>query len=123
MQPVGERGRSVRAMMPPLTMRFARRMVVALACLLAAAPAHADLLGRMFKQVGDQGGGAPPPPPQSDDLTVWAGAARATNLAELLQIAVRAAPALQSATIDIAIAESRIYQTLGRDDWQIQGQA
>jgi outer membrane protein len=103
-------------------MRFARRLVVALACTFAlATPAHADLLGRMFRQVGDQGGGGAPPPPQSDDLTAWAGEARSTNLVELLQVAIRAAPALQSATIDIAIAEARVYQTLSRDDWQIFG--
>lgn len=100
-------------------MRF-RRLLVVLASVLAVAPAHADLVGRMLRQVGDPAGGKPPP--STDDLTAWAGPARATSLPELLQIAVRQAPALASAQIDIAIAEARIEQTLSRDDWQLRAQ-
>jgi outer membrane protein TolC len=61
----------------------------------------------------------PQPPPPADDLTAWAGPARQTGLPELLQQAVRSAPSLASAKLDIEIAEARIYQTLARDDWQL----
>nr|MBA3819757.1 TolC family protein [Deltaproteobacteria bacterium] len=56
------------------------------------------------------------------NLTSWAGPARETSLPALLQLAVRQAPALASARIDIAIAEARIQQTFARDDWQIRSQ-
>lgn len=101
-------------------MRFARLGAV---LVLVAMPhaARADVLARMlaFDQPGGTGGGAAP---TADDLSAWAGPARATNLPELLQLAVRQAPALASARIDIAIAEARIQQTYARDDWQIVAQ-
>jgi outer membrane protein len=80
--------------------------------------AEADLLSR-FLQDADATGGAPATPPQSDDLTAWAGPARPSSLPELLQHAVQHAPQLQSAKIDIAIAEAQIAQTFARDDWNI----
>jgi outer membrane protein TolC len=83
--------------------------------------ANADVLGRALAAADEQAGGTPPPQ-QSPDLTAWAGEARATTLPELLQIAVRQAPALQSATIDIAVAEARIQQTWARNDWLLQAQ-
>jgi len=113
-------------------MRFARLGVVLLALLGAPRAADADLLARAIA-AGEQaaGGAAQPPsqaqappqqPPPADDLTSWAGASRATALPELLQYAIANAPSLASAKIDIAIAEARIYQTLARDDWQIDAQ-
>jgi len=118
-------------------MRFGRLGVVFLALLGAPRAADADLLARVIAAAGGQqpGGGAPgqpmpqpspqpqqqaqPPPEQSDDLTAWAGAARTTTLPELLQQAVRTAPSLATARLDIAIAEARIYQTYARDDWRL----
>ena len=103
-------------------MRSARLGVVLLALLGAPRRVDADLLSRALG-AGDApaggSGGAPPAPTQSDDLTAWAGPARGTALPELLQHAVRHAPSLASAKIDIAIAEARIYQTYARDDWQL----
>src|SRR5262245_2220415 len=88
--------------------------------LLAMVPSRgdADVLRLMFAAADDQAGGTPPPQ-QSPNLTSWAGEARATTLPELLQISVRQSPALQSAKLDIAIAEARIQQTWARNDWLI----
>jgi outer membrane protein TolC len=82
-------------------MRSARLGVLSL-CLLASPLAHADN--------------------GKDDLTAWAGPSKPTTLPELLTFAVQHAPALASARIDIAIAEARIEQTWGRDDWLIRSQ-
>ncbi|MDQ3338155.1 MAG: TolC family protein [Myxococcota bacterium] len=98
-----------------------------LVVVLVATTARADVLPRVLFQPADPTGpgAAPPPAPPTpvDDLTAWAGPAKATSLPELLQLAVRQAPALQSARIDIAIAAARIEQTYGRDDWQLRAQA
>jgi len=101
-------------------MRFARLACVSFA-LFGAMSSHseADVVGRMLAIADDQPGGTPPPA-QSPDLTAWAGDARATTLPELLQISVQQAPALQSATLDIAVAEARIQQTWARNDWLLQ---
>jgi outer membrane protein TolC len=100
-----------------------------LVVVLVATTARADVLPRVLFQPADPTGpGAAPPPPTPpppvpvNDLTSWAGPAKATSLPELLQLAVRQAPALQSARIDIAIAAARIEQTYARDDWQIRAQ-
>jgi outer membrane protein TolC len=84
--------------------------------LLAARPAHADVLARAI----DEAGGAAPP---TDTLLAWAGPARPTSLPELLEIAIRQAPALQSARIDIEIAQAQIEQTWARRDWLFGAQA
>lgn len=106
--------------------------LLGLVVILGATAARADVLPRVLLQQADPtGGGAPvptpaPPPAEPepvDDLAAWAGPARQTSLPELLQLAVRQAPALQSARIDIAIAEARIQQTYARDDWQLRAQA
>ena len=105
-------------------MRSARLACVSLALLgvaLVSSRASADVLGRALAVADEQPGGTPPPP-QSADLTAWAGEARATTLPDLLQLAVRQAPALQSATLDIAIAEARIQQSWARNDWLLQAQ-
>jgi len=114
-------------------MRSARCLALLLVGLLppilgAASEAHADLLGRAVAIVADDptttggGGGGAKPPATADDLSTWAGPARATSLPDLLQEAVRQAPSLQAARIDIAIAEAQIEQTFSRDDWQIRAQ-
>ena len=101
-----------------------------LVVILVASTARADVLPRVLYQAADPTGpGAPVPtpaasPPQEtlDNLSAWSGPARTTSLPELLNLAVRQAPALQSARIDIAIAEARIEQTYARDDWQLRSQ-
>jgi outer membrane protein TolC len=100
-------------------MRLARLVCVFLALLGAASsPAKADVLGRALAAADDQPGGTPPPQ-QPADLTAWAGEARATTLPDLLQVAVRQAPNLQTAKLDIAVAEARIQQTWARNDWLV----
>jgi outer membrane protein TolC len=99
-----------------------------LVAVFVASQAQADVLPRVLLQAADPNtpGGQPAPVPAQpdlDNLTAWAGPAKQTSLPELLNLAVRQAPALQSARIDIAIAEARIQQTWSRDDWQIRGQA
>jgi outer membrane protein TolC len=102
-------------------MRSVRLACVFLALLgVASSDAKADVLGRALALADDQPGGTPPPP-QAADLTAWAGEAHATTLPDLLQVTVRQAPALQTATLDIAVAEARIQQTWGRNDWLLQG--
>lgn len=105
------------------------RLLGLVAVLYASTTARADMLPRvLFQPVDPTGGGAPPqpqPPPTEtpfDDLSTWAGPAKQTSLPELLNVAVQQAPALQSARIDIAIAEARIQQTYARDDWQLRAQ-
>ena len=106
-------------MMPPDSMRVARLAGILFALLAGlSSRTEADVLGRLVAAVDEQAGGTAPPP-QSPDLTSWAGQARATGLPELLQFAVRQSPALQSARIDIAVAEARIEQTWARNDWLI----
>jgi outer membrane protein TolC len=103
-------------------MRFAcLRVVVASLVVLAPVHANADLFTRMMSKAPEDAGGTAPPV-QSDDLSSWAGPARVITLPELLQLAVRQAPSLASAKLDIAIAEARIYQTYARQDWQIRAQ-
>ena len=88
----------------------------------ASRGARADLLSRALSAAdGDSTGGGTAPPAQSDDLTAWAGAAQPSSLPVLLEAAVKNAPALASARIDIAIANAQIEQTYARDDWHIRG--
>jgi outer membrane protein len=112
------RGDRVRAMMPALFVFATFRSSLLLACCLLAAAraAHADLLARAI----DEAGGAAPP---NDTMLAWAGPARPTSLPELLQIAVRQAPSLESARIDIEIAQAQIEQTWARRDWLLGAQA
>src|SRR6185503_17402708 len=46
-----------------------------------------------------------------------------TSLPDLLQVAVRLAPALQTAKLDIEIAEAQIRQTWARRDWLFTAEA
>ncbi|HEX4422289.1 MAG TPA: TolC family protein [Kofleriaceae bacterium] len=106
------------------------RFVVFVMLGLTSSPAAADVLGHVLAAADDQTGGAPPAPPapqgappeQSADLTAWAGEAHSVTLADLLQSAVRQAPALASARIDVAVAEAQIQETWARNDWKLQAQ-
>ncbi len=101
-------------------MRVVTSLLLSALLALLAPEVHADLLSRALHAADGDGGGGTPPPAQSDDLTSWAGAAQPTTLPGLLQAAVRQAPSLASARIDIAIAEARIEQTYARDDWHVR---
>src|SRR5439155_990932 len=93
---------------PRRSMRYSA--VVALSLALMVGVARADLMTRALA-AGESGAGA------DADLLSWAGAPQPITLPELLQLAVRQAPALQSARIDIAIAEAQIAETWARRDW------
>jgi outer membrane protein TolC len=109
--------------MMPRSMRFARIACVLFALLgVTSTRADADALHRALALVDPPAGGGTPPPQQSADLTTWAGEARTTTLPELLQVTVRQAPSLASARFDIAIADARIQQTWGRNDWLLGAQ-
>ena len=100
-------------------MRFARALApVLLVAVLSQPSAEADVLARIVKKAPDDKGGGN----AAADLTAWAGPARPTSLPELLGLAVRQAPSLQAAKFDIAVAEARIEQTFGRNDWNLQAQ-
>src|SRR5665647_1822685 len=117
-------------------MRSARCLALVLVGVLSlvagTSDARADLLARVVAIVDDPatstgGGGAaptttPPTPATPDDLSTWAGPARATTLPDLLQQAVRQVPGLLTAQIDMAIAEAQIEQTFARDDWHVRAQ-
>jgi outer membrane protein len=81
--------------------------------------AHADLVTRAL----DQAGAGPTTASVDNNLLSWAGPAKQTSLPDLLQIAVRQAPALQTAKLDIEIAEAQIQQTWARRDWVLTAQA
>jgi len=85
------------------------------------AVARADLMARALDQPGS-GGAQQQAPAVDNNLLTWAGPMRQISLPELLQIAVRAAPALQSAKLDIEIAEAQIQQTWVRNDWVFDAQ-
>lgn len=76
---------------------------------------------RLLLQPGDPGGAAPgatPAPAAPVTVIDWS-AARTITLPELLQLAVRQAPALQRAVLDIEVAEARIEALRSIDDWLI----
>jgi outer membrane protein TolC len=93
-----------------------------LVSILVAVPAvaHADLLRRALD--ADAPGGTPSSS-QETDLVAWAGQPKPVTLPELLQFAVRQAPALANAKLDIAVAEAQIAETWARHDWRIGAQA
>ena len=97
-------------------MRFA---AVVLSLVMSTTVAHADLMARALAQPT---GGAAIAAPVENNLLTWAGPMKQTSLPELLQVAVRAAPALQSAKLDIEIAQAQIQQTWARNDWVLDAQ-
>ena len=105
------------------------RLFVALSLALTTvdpAIAAADpILTAIHLAAQDGGGSAPVPaaaavPPM---LAEVAGPARAIGLAELLQLAVRQAPALAQARIDIEVAEASIQGARAWADWALAAQA
>ena len=106
----------------PVSMRLAQGLLLA-AVLVTPGVARADLLSRALGQAGGGGGtSTTPPPPPPEDLSAWSGPAQAITLPDLLQHAVRNAPSLASARLDIAIAEAQIEQTYARDDWGVRAE-
>src|SRR5580765_4745891 len=93
------------------------RLVVG--ALLLAGSARADIITRAA--AAGEGGGAQST--MENDLIAWAGAPKAISLPDLLQSAVRFAPALQNARLDIEIAEAQIAQTWARHDWRLSSRA
>lgn len=98
--------------------RFFRSALVG-GVLLAAAEggAHADDIHHAFRMLTQDGGGgaaATAPPPTLADV---AGGPRAVTLPELLVLAIRQAPALLLAEIDIQIAEGQVEATRAIDDY------
>ena len=83
--------------------------------------AHADLVTRALDQAGSPGGATTAS--VENNLLTWAGPVRQTSLPELLKVAVRQAPALETAKLDIAIAEAQIQQTWARRDWLFTAEA
>ena len=106
-------------------------VAIALAALIAIVaigqPARAEPGGFALQLLlqGDEkgGGGAPGAPATAPPLAAWAGPAKSTSLPELLQTAIRQTPALESARIDIAIAEARVLEASGVDDWKLTAEA
>jgi outer membrane protein len=94
--------------------------------LLVAVPslAHADLLHRAIDgtDAAGAGSGSGSASSQEDDLVTWAGEAKPITLPELLQLAIRQAPALASAKLDIAVAEAQVAETWARHDWTLGSQ-
>ena len=105
--------------------------VLVCSLLAASSLARADVLSFM---PGLQPGGIPPgsgppgatpskaTPADPDDVVSWAGEPTPITLPELLQLAIRQAPALQNAKLDIAVAEAQIAETWARHDWTVQAQ-
>ena len=80
--------------------------------------ARADLTSRALSAADESGGSS-----ANNSLLTWAGTPKQTSLPDLLQVAVRLAPSLQSAKLDIEIAEAQIQQTWARRDWLFRAQA
>src|SRR5512143_1929760 len=100
-------------------MRGVRGVFLALV-LMVASDAHADLLARALDAGG---GGTATTAASTDDLLAWAGEPKPIALPELLQLAIRQAPALAGARLDVAIAQAQIGETLERHDWKFSATA
>jgi outer membrane protein len=71
---------------------------------------------------GGPPGATAPAPTDPNELVAWAGEPKPITLPELLQLAIRQSPALQNATLDIAVAEAQVAETWARHDWIVQAQ-
>jgi outer membrane protein len=101
------------------TSRASRASLVAAVLAWAGLPAQADGVHhgvRMLLQPDDAGGAPVTPPPTITDV---AGAPRPITLPEVLSLAVRQAPELERATIDIEIAMARIEEARAYQDWDV----
>jgi outer membrane protein TolC len=99
-----------------------RRVVIA-CLLLVPSVARADLMLRLLGDGDGAGAVTGAPPANPDDLIAWAGTPKQIALPDLLQQAIRMAPTLQNAKIDIAVAEAQIAETWERHDWLLKAQA
>src|SRR5262245_38414789 len=97
-------------------------VVAALLAITIATSARADIVTRAAGGAGGGGSGSAAPSAMENDLIAWAGEPKAITLPELLQNAVRQAPTLQTAKIDIQIADAQIAQTWERHAWHLQAQ-
>jgi outer membrane protein TolC len=98
---------------------FMRFRAVLFSLVVTSGVAHADLTMRAL----DEATGPATPASVDNNLLSWAGPVKQTSLPELLQVAVRASPALQTAKLDIEIAEAQIQQTWARRDWVFTAEA
>ncbi|HEY5923182.1 MAG TPA: TolC family protein [Kofleriaceae bacterium] len=92
-------------------MRF---RAVLFSLVMSSGVARADLVSRALDETAPS---AAPAASVDNNLLTWAGPVRQTSLPDLLQIAVRTAPALLTAKLDIEIAQAQIQQTWSRRDW------
>lgn len=99
-----------------------QRLMLAVVMAALTAEAQADVLAQLLAD-GESAQNASGRSAAGNGLLAWAGEPKQVTLPELLQIAVRQAPALQTATIDLAIAEAQIAQTWARRDWTFRAQA
>jgi len=98
-----------------------RLRAVLFTLVMTSGVAQADLVMRALDQAAPSGGAAAAS--VDNNLLSWSGEVRQTSLPELLQVAVRTAPALQNAKLDIEIAEAQIQQTWARRDWLFTAEA
>lgn len=107
-------------------MTLRARLFVALSTALFATSAAADpiLTGIHLapQDTGAGSGGQPATPPPAPMLADVAGPAKPIGLPELLQLAVRQAPVLAQARIDIEIAEAEIEGARAWADWALAAQ-
>lgn len=104
--------------------RFAALAAAVFAIAFTTTTATADVGAFALRMIDDPtgpaGGGNPAnqsTAPETPELAAWAGAPTPTDLPGLLSTAIKSTPALRSATIDIAIAEARIVEAEGIDDF------
>jgi outer membrane protein TolC len=120
-------------------MQWSRGVLFAMSIAIGSSFAHADLLDRTLDATGGGAGtagsgsagsgsagsgsaGSGGVPQEMSDLVAWAGESQPASLGQILEIAVKQAPALQNARIDVRIADAQIYETFARADWHVQVQ-
>ncbi len=102
-------------------MRRLARTAAALFLALLPIDAHADavLFGHALLAGDEVPAGAVAPATPEPGLLELAGEGTMVTLPELLQLAVRQAPALEQARIDIAVAEAQMEAARAIDDYQV----
>jgi outer membrane protein TolC len=108
---------------------LAAALAAAIAVVGGRATPHADpgdfVLRRLMQKEPDAGGASAQPaqPVTPTAIASWAGTPTTITMGELLTVAVRQSPALERARIDIAIAEARVLEARGVDDWRLGAEA
>lgn len=99
--------------------------LVAVVCVATPARADSFHIARALLAGNEGGAPAPAPPPADETPTILdvVGAATPITLPDLLQLAVRQAPALQRAQIDIEIAQAQVEAAWGVQDWNLDAKA